>query len=351
MKIAFLGIDNPHGSAWRELLRNLEDELEIVAVLPGFGGATTSLEERYSVLPRFETVEQLLQGASFDGAVVCLPNDAGPPAIERLAEAGKHVLAEKPVAGCAADVQPLLERFRSTGVAFQNGYMWRYDEGANRLREMVRDGRFGRLISVEMLYATSDVRRRGADHYLFDRKVSQGGFFNWLACHYLDLLLYVIGQPVVGVTARVGVFGATPVDVEDGGTAILELAGGTLVTFVGGYWLPRWAGENGWTIRGSERWVRWDPTRAGTSGVLEIHGPQPQWFPMDETVTLPADNTPGYGGARGLALLRDWLASASEGGRDCRNTVASTHATLQVIDAIYQSSREGRRIECDIEAR
>ncbi len=350
MKLAFLGIDNPHGSAWRELLRNLEPELEIVAVVPGFGGGTTSLEERYSGLPRFETVEQLLAGASFDGAMVCLPNDEGPRAIERLVEAGKHVLAEKPVAGCAADVERLVDRVRSAGVAFQNGYMWRYDEAANRLRHMVRDARFGKLISVEMLYVTSDVRRRGADHYLFDRQVSQAGFFNWLACHYLDLLLYVIGRPVTAVTARVGVFGATPVDVEDGGTAMLELADGTLVTFVGGYWLPRWAGENGWTIRGSERWVRWDPTRAGTGGVLEIHGPQPQWFSMDETLALPADATPGYGGGRGLALVRDWMAAARSGGRDCRNTIESTRATLQIIDAIYQSSREGRRIECSIEA-
>jgi predicted dehydrogenase len=221
-----------------------------------------------------------------------------------------------------------------SGVAFQNGYMWRYDEAANRLRDMVLDGRFGSLISVEMLYATSDVRRRGADHYLFDSTVSGGGFFSWLACHYLDLLLYVVGQPVVGVTARVGVFGATQVDVEDGGTAILELAGGGLVTFTGGYWLPRWAGENRWTIRGSERWVHWHPSQPGTSGVLEIHGPQPQWFAMEETVRMPPDETPGYGGRRGLALVRDWLDAARGPRHDCRNTVAST--------------REGRRVECRI---
>lgn len=350
MRIAFLGIDNPHGSAWRELLGNLEDELEIVAIVPGFGGGTTSLEERYSRLPRYETVDQLLDGVPIDGAMVCLPNDAGPAAIEQLAGAGKHVMAEKPVAASAADAGRIAAAVRGAGVAFQNGYMWRYDEGANRLREMVRDDRFGRLISVEMMYVTSDVRRRGADHYLFDRDVSGAGFFNWLACHYLDLFLYMIGQPIVGVTARVGVFGATPVDVEDGGTAILEMADGGLATFVGGYWLPRWTGENRWTIRGSERWVNWDPSRTGTSGVIEIHGPMPQWFPMDETVSLPPDETPGYGGVRGVALVRDWLAAAREGGRDCRNTVESTLATLQLIDTIFESSREGRRIACSIGA-
>jgi predicted dehydrogenase len=227
--------------------------------------------------------------------------------------------------------------------------MWRYDDGANRLREMVSDKRFGKLISVEMLYVTSDVKRRDPGHYLFDKQISTGGFFNWLACHYLDLLFYITQQAVVSVTARTGVFGGTETDVEDGGTAIFDLAGGGLATIIGGYWLPRWAGENHWCLRGTERWVHWDPAKPGTSGELEIHGPKPQWSAMDETLTLPPDETPGYGGSRGMALVRDWLDSAREPGKTCRNTPLAMRNALALVDAIEQSSREGRRIACRIE--
>jgi predicted dehydrogenase len=310
--------------------------------VPGFGGATASLEETLSGVPRFDSVGALLADGAFDGAVVCLPNAEAPEAVRRLAEAGKHVLAEKPMAGAAAPLRPVVEAVRASGVAFQSGYLWRYDEGADRLRAMVRDGRFGKLASVEMTFVTSDVARRGPDHYLFDRAASTGGFFNWLACHWLDLLLYVTGEAVVGVTARVGVFGATPTDVEDGGTAILELAGGALATFVGGYWLPRWAGESRWALRGSRRWVHWEPSRPGTGGVLEIHGPQPQWDAMDETFTLPADATPGYGGRRGVATVRDWLDAARAGGRPCRNTPGSALAVLELIDA--STNRRARAV-------
>jgi len=345
-RLAFLGIDNPHGAAWRELLLNFGDEVRITAILPGFDGATASLEERLSDVPRYATVDDLLTSASFDGAVVCLPNDSGPKAIAKLANAGKHILVEKPVAGSADDARQIADAVRNSGVAFQNGYMWRYDDGANRLRDMIADGRFGHLISVEATYVTSDVNRRGAKHYLFDAAISKRGFFNWLACHYLDLVFYLTGRPILGVTARTGVFGATPADVEDGGVAIIELEGGAIFTLLGGYWIPRWQGETHWCVRGSERWVHWDPTRVGTSGSLEIHGPKPQWFSLDETFDLPVDNTKGYGGRRGVALVRDWLQAAREGGRPCRNTPETTVATLELIDAIYQSSREGRRIEC-----
>ena len=332
---------------WRESLRQVFDAVEITALVPAFDNGTTSLEQRYTDLPRFETVEALLRdgGDLFDGALVCLPNNTGPEAVIQLAQAGKHVLLEKPGAANAADAQRMAEAVRTAGVAFQSGYMWRYEEGANRLRDMMADGSFGKLISLEMTWTTSNVFRRDPGHYLFDPKDSGPvGFFNWLGCHHLDLLSYVTSQTVTGVTARVGNFGGTPIDMEDGGSAILDLSGGGLATFTGGYWHPRWLNDIQWNLRGTQRWVHWDPSRTGTGGVLEIHGPQPQFMAMEETFELPPDDTPGYGGKAMVALLRDWVRCAHEGG-DCRNTPESMVAVLKTIDRIYESSRSGRRVE------
>ena len=332
---------------WRESLRQVLDAVDITALVPAFDNGTTSLEQRYTDLPRFETVEALLQdgGDLFDGALVCLPNNTGPEAVIQLAQAGKHILLEKPGAANAADSRRMAEAVRTAGVAFQSGYMWRYEEGANRLRDMMTDGSFGKLISLEMTWTTSDVFRRDPSHYLFDPKDSGPvGFFNWLGCHHLDLLSYVTSQTVTGVTARVGNFGGTPIDMEDGGSAILDLSGGGLATFTGGYWHPRWLNDIQWNLRGTQRWVHWDPGRAGTGGVLEIHGPQPQFMAMEETFELPPDDTPGYGGKAMVALLRDWVRCAHEGG-DCRNTPESMVAVLETIDRIYESSISGRRVE------
>ena len=343
-RIAFVGVDHSHGAGWREVLPALADQAELVAYVPAFGGTTASLEERYAHLPRFESVEKLLAFGAFDGAIVCLPNREAPAALTALASAGKHVVAEKPAAASAAEFAPVAAAVERSGVAFQAGYVWRYDPGANRLGAMVRDGRFGKLISIEMTLVTSDVARRGPGHYLFDPAASGRGFFSWLGCHWLDLLPYVTGERVVAVTARVGNFGETPGAVEDGGSAILELSGGGLATFVGGYWLPRWLTESHWTVRGSRRWVKWDPNHPGTGGRFAIHGPQPQFHAMEEEFTLPKDSTPGYGGARTLELLRDWLATArGEPGR-CRCGIEPTRQVLTLLDAIYRASEEGRRI-------
>ena len=188
IRLAFIGVDHPHGAHWRELLRNFNEQLKITASVPEFGGALTSLEEIYADLPRFRSVEHLIADAAadFDAAVVCLPNNQGPAAVTALANAGKHILCEKPVGRNAAEIRQMAEVLLQSGVAFQNGFVWRYDDAANRLRNMVQEGRFGKLFSVEMTYVTSDVIRRGPNHYLFDAEVSGGGFFSWLACHHLD---------------------------------------------------------------------------------------------------------------------------------------------------------------------
>ena len=59
----------------------------------------------------------------------------------------------------------------------------------------------------------------------------------------------------------------------------------------------------------------------GTGGVLEIHGPQPQWHAMEDAYTSPEDTKPGYGGDKGYLLVQDWLDCIRTGRRDNRNGV------------------------------
>jgi predicted dehydrogenase len=343
-RIACIGIDHPHGAAWRELLPHVGVPVEVAAIVPAFGGAVASLEEKYARVPRFAGVDQLLGACQFDGAMVCLPNRETPAVVRMLAEAHKHILMEKPGAATLADFAPAADAIRAAGVAFQTGYLWRYDAGAERVRSMIGEGRFGKLISIEVGQFTSDVGRRGPAHYLFDADESGRGFFNWLGCHWIDVVPFLTGDRIAAVTARVGCFGSSTIPVEDGGTVILELTRGTLVTITGGYWLPRWTGELVLSLRGSERWVRWEPSVSGTGGRFTIHGPQPQFHAMEETFDLPPDGKSGYGGSRGVATIRDWIEQARSGQKVCRNTLDSTLETLRLLDAVYQSSDEGRRI-------
>src|SRR5437773_1682242 len=77
-RIAFLGVDHPHGAGWRELLPRFGDDVRLTALVPRFGGTVASLEERYAEVPRFDTVGDLIADGEFDGAIVCLSNREAP---------------------------------------------------------------------------------------------------------------------------------------------------------------------------------------------------------------------------------------------------------------------------------
>ena len=242
-RVLFVGVDHPHGCAWRKSLQEA-GRFEIVGLVPGFGGAITSLEEEYRALPRYADANAALaSGLEFEGAVVLLSNREGPPNCVSLAGAGKHVVLEKPGVGTVEDAQAILDAANASGSIFTTAYTQRFSPCAVRLAQMAADKQFGKVISLENVSATTDVRLRNTSHYLFDPEenkypAGEGGYFSWLGCHNLDMVRFVSGQKIVGVTARVGVYGETATDVEDGGAIILELADGTLATLIGGCALP-----------------------------------------------------------------------------------------------------------------
>ena len=187
-RVLLVGVDAPHGAAWRtSLLEAGENHFEIVGFVPGFEGTICSLEERYMHLPRFDTVGEAIQGVDFDGAVVLLSNLAGPPAMIELANNGKHVIAEKPGIGNVEDGKAIVEAARAAGVACMPAFNNRFNQCAVRLRRMVKEEQFGKLISFESINATTDIRLRNPAHYLFDpaqnnMATGTGGYFSWLGC-------------------------------------------------------------------------------------------------------------------------------------------------------------------------
>jgi predicted dehydrogenase len=146
-----VGVDAPHGSAWRRsIIEAGEGRLQLVGLVPGFLGATCSLEERYADLPCFVTVGDAICDLAFDGALVLLSNRDGPPAMIELARAGKHIVAEKPGIGTVEDGEAIVAAAAATGVAVLPAFTNRYNQCARRLRRMVEQSQFGKLISFEV---------------------------------------------------------------------------------------------------------------------------------------------------------------------------------------------------------
>ncbi len=88
----------------------------------------------------FGSYEELLASDVVDAVYVPLPTGVRKAWLIRAAEAGKHVLSEKPVAATAVDLQDILAVCQRNGVQFMDGVMFMHSRRLDSIREVLNDG-------------------------------------------------------------------------------------------------------------------------------------------------------------------------------------------------------------------
>jgi predicted dehydrogenase len=97
--------------------------------------------------------------ASYDAALVCVPDEEKPALLRHLLGNGKHVLVEKPLLTERDDELAELERLaRSTGAVCYTAYNHRFEPHYVRMRQLIASGELGALYSCRMFYGNGTAR-------------------------------------------------------------------------------------------------------------------------------------------------------------------------------------------------
>ena len=105
----------------------------------------------------YGSYEELLADPEIDAVYNPLPNHLHVPWTARAAEAGKHVLCEKPIGITAAEAETLIAVRERTGVKIAEAFMVLCHPQWVRLRELLRDGRIGELRVVQGVFSYHNV--------------------------------------------------------------------------------------------------------------------------------------------------------------------------------------------------
>ena len=112
-------------------------------------GKARALADRFGAPHAFGSYEALLASDTVDGVYIPLPTSQHVEWAAKAAEAGKHVLVEKPLALDAAEIEPLLEIEKRTGVLISEAFMVTYHPQWMKVRDLIAEGAIGRLRQVQ----------------------------------------------------------------------------------------------------------------------------------------------------------------------------------------------------------
>lgn len=305
---------------------------------PDLDAARALLLPALADLPLYDSLPELLARERPEAVLVTLPSDVAPAAVVACADAGVHCFVEKPVARTAAELAPLEEAIRRSGVTFHLGFTRRFTAPGSTLRSLVEQGLLGEVQSVEGRWITSSVRSRGAGHYAFSRARSGGGILHWLGCHWLDLMCYVSRLEVAGVSAVMETRSGEAIDVEDTAALSLRFANGAVGSLHAAY--TTGGNDLYFGVRGDLGWAHWDRSLPEITAYSE----HPSWSVAPRrTLTFELPAVRGYGGAAGRQSLRSFFAAFRDGVPPMFTT-ADARRVLEVLDAAAESARSGRYV-------
>jgi D-xylose 1-dehydrogenase (NADP+, D-xylono-1,5-lactone-forming) len=93
----------------------------------------------------YASYQEVLDDPEIDAVYIPLPNELHLPWVTAAADAGKHVLCEKPLALDARQAEAMVEHCRKRGVLLMEAFMWRHQPRTREVRRLVRDGAIGEL--------------------------------------------------------------------------------------------------------------------------------------------------------------------------------------------------------------
>jgi predicted dehydrogenase len=203
-------------------LQQVADRCPVVAVGSRSLESASAFAARVPGCRAHGSYQALLDDPQVDVVYVALLNHQHAEWCIRAAQAGKHVLCEKPAAMTAGELEQVLAAVRRAGTFFMEGFLYRCHGRWAKLREIIAGGVIGevRLLHAGFCFDGTKARR------LQERALGGGALMD-VGCYPLSWLRWIAGSEPL-VTACVAQLNADGVDLTT--SATLRFADGVLGT-------------------------------------------------------------------------------------------------------------------------
>ena len=297
---------------------------EVVAIASRDAAAAREAANELGIPKAYGSYEELLADPEIDAIYNPLPNQLHVPWTARAAEAGKHVLCEKPLSLTVAEAESLLAIRARTRVKIGEAFMIRSYTQWLRVAELIRDGRIGtlRAVNAHFSYFNEDATN------IRNQVESGGGALYDIGCYCIQAARVGFGElprRVVGLIDRDPGFGTDRLT-----SAMLDFAGGQAIFTCSTQLIPYQRVQFFGTKGRIEMEIPFNapidrPTRIFIDETGELFGSGiiTEEFPIADQYTMQGD-------AFSRAILEDTEVPVP---------LEDAIANMKVIEAIFQSAK------------
>jgi predicted dehydrogenase len=297
---------------------------ELVAVMRRNGELAADYARRKNIPRWYDDADQLIKDPEVDAVYVATPPDSHREYVLRVAQEGKPVYVEKPMARTAVECEDMISACDAAGVGLFVAYYRRAMPRFVTVKGLLDSGRIGQLRTVNV--RNERPAPVGEEGWRVDPEISGGGHFVDLGSHMLDLLDWLVGPVthVAGLAANRG----RRYRAEDLVTGVFSFRSG--VAGVGLWNYDSFQNEDQIEIIGTAGALRFSCFADEPLRLLTADGEELIKAPYPETVQLPLIQT---------------VVNALTGHGESPSDGNSAVRTARVIDALLSDYRRSNGIE------
>ncbi len=304
---------------------------KLVALISRDTGKAARLARKFHARTFYDSEEytEIFANPSISAVYVATPPGAHAEFSCRAADAGKHVLCEKPLAATVAQSAQIVEACRRNGVLLMTAYRKYFEPSCVYLKQLIQDGELGRIDVIHTAF--SELQTPGVSPgWLLDSTLAGGGPLMDLGVYCVNTSRWLVEEDPVEVSAESWKRDAVKFgDVEEGISFSMRFSSGLVVQGISTYG----------AVLSSFIFVQ------GTKGWVSLA----QAFPFDVERQL----TGKIGGRRLERTFKvidefapeiDAFASAIQEKRAVAPDGAQGHRDMIILSAIYQAASSGRPV-------
>jgi predicted dehydrogenase len=204
----------------------MPEEAEVVAVASPTPGHPEELAKRYGIPRVFHDYREMLKEEDIDLVTITAPNSLHAPMTVDIAQAGKHVVCEKPLCMTLEEADEMIEVCRRQGVLLMYAEELFFTPKYVRAKEMADQGAFGKVYLIKQ----SEKHFGPHSSWFWDVGKSGGGVFMDMGCHGIAFCYWFLGRSKIkSVLCHMGTYvHSDKTRGEDNSICILEFESGAI---------------------------------------------------------------------------------------------------------------------------